>query len=721
MKSFWRSLKYLRPYRLRLALTLLCVVVIALLWAGGLGMLLPGAKVLLSPEGLHGWAYQEVLRSSFGCTFAIPEGGSSQAAGAAGVEVLTVNPSSPAEKAGLRKGQVVEAAILAGGMAEHQHSPASAPALPAMQLLSQLAHLPAGHIAVLRVRQPVGQEQTATPRLSAVEIVPREAQLGGKALLMAADQFEIPSSYPDRFVMLVWLVAIGAGITIIRNLVRFCQDYLVTSIILREIVDIRNDNYNTVLRLPMSYFWTKGTSDPTSRFIQDTSEVAGGHGALLGATLIEPAKALAALVVAMVLNWKLTLLAVLAGPPGAYLVRHMGKKMHQASRRALQSWSAMLAILQETLGGIRAVKTYTMEACERKRFLRANRQLLKHQTRIAMIDAGVSPIVETVGIMAAMAAVAWAGYYVLHNQQGIDREKFLALIACLGMILGPVRRIGNVSTRLHRSDAAAKRVFELMDSPQEKTSATWPHLARHRELIEFRDVSFRYPAAQQDALSNFSLRIPAGNTVAFVGPNGSGKTTLISLVPRLLEPTAGCVLVDGQDIGRHSLRSLRRQIALVSQDTVIFNATIAENISYGLRRCGRELIEQASRKAFVHEFVEQMPQGYDTLVGQRGSTLSGGQCQRIAIARAILRDPSILIFDEAMSQVDSQSEQRIRQAMSQFVKGRTTLVVAHRLSTVLDADLIVVMDCGKIVDTGSHSELINRCPLYQRLHQTQLQ
>jgi ABC-type multidrug transport system fused ATPase/permease subunit len=244
-------------------------------------------------------------------------------------------------------------------------------------------------------------------------------------------------------------------------------------------------------------------------------------------------------------------------------------------------------------------------------------------------------------------------------------------------------------------------------------------LKRHSQSIEFRDVSFRYPSASEDAVKHADILIQAGQTVAIVGPNGSGKTTLVSLVPRLLSPTAGRVLIDGTDIATVSLKSLRRQIGLVTQDTVMFHATIGENIAYGKRRARREEVLAAAERAFVDEFVRQLPDGYETMVGEHGATLSGGQKQRIAIARAILRDPTLLIFDEAMSQVDSDSESRIHQAMSEFAKGRTTLLVAHRFATVLSADHIVVMDRGAIIDTGTHAELLTRCELYRNLYQTQ--
>jgi len=301
----------------------------------------------------------------------------------------------------------------------------------------------------------------------------------------------------------------------------------------------------------------------------------------------------------------------------------------------------------------------------------------------------------------------------------MDRDKFLTWMVALFALFDPVRKLAKVSMRFQQSEAAAKRVFELHDTPREPHTVGAPPLPRHRKTIEFRDVSFRYPSAVEDAVRNANLCIKAGQTAAVVGPNGSGKTTLMSMVPRLLNPTSGKILIDGIDIATVSLKSLRQQIGLVTQDTVLFHATVAENIAYGKRRASQEEVLAAAKKAFVDEFIQHLPDGFNTLVGEYGATLSGGQKQRISIARAILRDPAILIFDEAMSQVDAESENRIHQTLAEFTKGRTTLLIAHRFATVLAADLIVVMNASAIIDSGTHQELLGRCDLYRTLYQTQ--
>jgi ABC-type multidrug transport system fused ATPase/permease subunit len=261
-------------------------------------------------------------------------------------------------------------------------------------------------------------------------------------------------------------------------------------------------------------------------------------------------------------------------------------------------------------------------------------------------------------------------------------------------------------------------VFELQDRVQEDRVVGGPDLPRHSKTIEFRHVSFRYPGGTE-ALKDVSLTIQAGEVVAVVGPNGSGKTTLVQMIPRLIDPAAGEVLIDGHDLRKVSMRSLRRQVGIVTQDTVLFNATIGENIGYGRARPKERDVMAAAKRAFVDEFVQPLPAKYDTMIGEHGTGLSGGQRQRIAIARAILRDPTVLIFDEATSQIDADSEHRIHQAMADFIHGRTALIVAHRFATVLSADRIVVMNEGQITDVGTHKELLGRCKLYEHLYRTQ--
>ncbi|MCJ7544700.1 MAG: ABC transporter ATP-binding protein/permease [Phycisphaerae bacterium] len=707
MRDFARSLKYLRPYRVRIGLALLCTLAISVLWAGGLAAILPVTKVLMSSEGLHGWAYKLAASDRLGVDLAahLPSD-RTQLDGQQLSWVAEVRQVRDSRRGGgsLLPGEWVLG--LEDGSDAHR-------LLRADALMRLLAIQQADQRITLRVYGPNRDQITPVP------VVTGGLTLPNRALLWLARRFSEPQTYADRFPMLLVLLAFAIGVTLLRDALRVLQEFLSTSAVWYAVNDIRSDNYNVALRLPVSYYAKHGATDTMSRFIQDVGLLARGHITLLGKTLVEPAKALAALAIAMMLSWKLTLMAMIAGPPAFLAIRRLGRAMRRVSREALQSMSELLGVLEETLSGIRVVKAYTMENRQRRRFLRINRQVLRQNLKMFFLDALTGPVVEVLGITAAMAAVAVAGYWVLHSQPGLDAEKFLALMACLVAMFDPIRKLSAVSTVFHASDAAAARIMELHDTPQEVVVPHAPSLPRHRRSIEFRSVSFRYDGTCVDALRDVNLVIQAGENVALVGPNGSGKTTLVSMIPRLLDPTAGQVLIDGMDISQCALRSLRRQIGLVTQDVVLFHATIEENISYGLHRSRPDKTRHAAQRAHADEFVRKLPGGYGTMVGPHGATLSGGEKQQVAIARAILRDPAILIFDEAMSQIDADSEHRIQQAMQEFSRGRTTLVVAHRFATVLAADRIVVMQAGQIQDTGPHGELMNRCALYRHLYNTQ--
>jgi ABC-type multidrug transport system fused ATPase/permease subunit len=711
MKYFLRSLQYLKPYRTRLTVAVVCTVIIAVLWGGGLAMMLPAMKILISDEGFHGWAWNSMAEDRLGTRVVqqrVPAGMRMDDQDLSMVlSVVDTLEGSPADRAGIRAGDW----IVGIGTGDANATPVRGDVLARRIALTE-----ANRTLALRIYRPDGNRRG--PPVSRVIDV-KLGRLGFKAdtLGWLATRIHEPASRSGRFPLLLGVLAVGLAVTYLRDILRFTQEYLVNTAVWQGIMDVRCDNYNVVLRLPTTFFSEKGVTDTMSRFVQDTGELARGQQTLFGKTLVEPAKAIASIVLAMIFSWQLTLLAMIAGPPAYVLIRKFGKIMKRASRRALESWSAMLAVLEETLTGMRVVKAYTMESAERKRFFHVNRRLVKQQRRMSRIDAATSPAVEALGLTAAMGAVALAGYWVLNNE--LDPQVFIALMACLAAMFDPVRKLAKVATRFQRADAAAKRIFDLQDTPQEVRRQKAPKLPRHSQSIRFRNICFRYPNAEDDALRYVNLDIEHGQTVAIVGPNGCGKTTLVSLLPRLIDPSEGTILVDGRDITDHSLRSLRSQIGLVTQDTVLFHATIRENIAYGKRRAGDEEVLSAAKKAFVDEFVQQMPDGYDSIVGEHGATLSGGQKQRISIARAILRDPAILIFDEATSQVDPDSERRIHQAMEEFMTERTTMMIAHRFQTVMAADQIVVMNAGQIEASGTHKELLATCELYRHLYKTQ--
>jgi len=697
------------PYRGRVALAILCTLIIAVLWGGALGLILPGAKILITEEGLHGWAYATAGGNAMGARLVEqdprrPINGKNLPRIVNIIGIDKGKRGDPARAAGLEDGDWIIG--VNGQMADHGRD-------VLRDLTFAHGDEPLG-LLVLRDGQTLEKTFRAGP-----------LDWSSRVLRSVVSRIPEPTSQEGHYPLFIGLLAFALGITIVRALFTFIMEYLICTAIWLSTMDIRCENYEKTLRLPVTFF-SRNVTDTTSRFIQDTNELARGQHTLLGKTgMVEPAKAIGSIVLALYLSWQLTLLALIAGPPAYWIIRRLSKKMHKASRKALEGWSGMLAMLNETLQGIRVVKAYTMEGAERRRFFRANRKLVVQQNRKTRFDAATGPIVEVLTTITAMTAAAVAGYLVFSAKPfgtekfHLDHTIFMTWMAACVAIFDPIRKLAKVAMRFAESDAAAKRIFELQDALSEPGVQRGPTLPRHSQSIEFRDVSYRYPTAASDTLTGVSLTVRAGQTVAIVGPNGSGKTTLVSLIPRLLEATGGQILIDGHDIATRSTRSLRRQIGLVTQDTVLFHATIAENIAYGLSRPKQDDVLSAARRAFVDEFVREMPEGYDTMVGEHGATLSGGQKQRISIARAILRDPAIMIFDEAMSQVDADSERRIHQAMQEFVKGRTTFTIAHRFATVLSADRIVVMADGRVADSGTHDELLGRCELYRHLYNTQ--
>jgi subfamily B ATP-binding cassette protein MsbA len=364
--------------------------------------------------------------------------------------------------------------------------------------------------------------------------------------------------------------------------------------------------------------------------------------------------------------------------------------------------------------------------------------MFRAQAGIERIEAFTSPLFEVIGYLFGAGVTVYFADQVISGR--LEAGEFMLIIVCLAAMFDPVRKLSGFYNRIERANAAAERIFEIIDLPDEQSGGSGAELAPLERAIEFRDVSFTYPGAERPAVCGFSLRVRRGERVAVVGPNGSGKTTLLSLVMRFFEPDSGAILFDGVNVADASLSSLRRQIGLVTQDSVIFADTIRNNIAYGApsllwklnvqqrhprRRIpglnGDAAIIAAARAAYADDFITQLPQGYDTVVGEHGATLSGGQKQRLSIARAILANAPILIFDEATSQIDSDSEQKIHDALERFLEDRTAFIIAHRFSTILQADRIVVMDQGRVVDSGRHEELLPRCGLYRVLFETQLQ
>jgi ABC-type multidrug transport system fused ATPase/permease subunit len=523
----------------------------------------------------------------------------------------------------------------------------------------------------------------------------------------------------DRFDGVVLTFGTIIVLTVFGATVNFLHAYWSMTVAIRAVVNIRRAAYDKLIRLPMREILRSRTTDTISRIVRDTNMLRRGFTALLSKAIAQITKGMAGLAVAIIVEWRITLITLIVAPVVAVVIRKFGKVIRRSANKALAQSARLLGALTESVQGIRVVKVHGGEWYERGRFNRINREVMKAEFLMRTARAASSPVVEALSTIVLCVLATVACWYVLNDQ--LEPEKLIVSLAALGMAAATIKPITNLMNDLQESAGAAERICTVMDLPTEDLrTRELPSLPRHEESIEFRDVTFAYPEGERDAVREATLRVEAGETVAFVGPNGSGKTTLLSLVPRLFDPREGYILIDGKPIEKYNIRSLRRQIGVVTQDTVLFDDTIASNIAYGSPGAAREQIIEAAKQAFAHTFITEKPGGYDAQIGERGVSLSGGQRQRLAIARAILRDPAILILDEATSMVDAKSEEDINKALRGFCAGRTTLLIAHRLSTVLQADRIVVMDEGRVIDMGRHEELLERCAVYQQICQTQL-
>ena len=447
---------------------------------------------------------------------------------------------------------------------------------------------------------------------------------------------------------------------------------------------------------------------------------------LFGKLVAEPLKALCCILIACYINWQITLMFLILVPIAGFVLTRVARVMKNATRRLLERMSSIFKILQESFQGIRVVKAFTMEPYERRRFFTATKDYYHISMRLVNIDALADPIIEMLGVIAVAGALLGGIYMVLQGE--LDAATLLTLYGLLAAIADPVRKLSSVFTRIQSGAAAADRIFAFLDrQPRVTRNADGLRLTNadlrppadkrgKPNFIEFRDVCFSYEP-NCPILTNINLSIRAGEIVAIVGQNGTGKTTLAGLLPRFYDPQHGTVFINGTDIRGINLRCLRQQIGVVTQESVLFDDTIYNNIAYGSRGASLlEEVEEAARKAFAHDFIMNKDGGYQFIVGESGRWLSGGERQRIAMARAILRDPSILILDEFTSNADPEVEALINRAMREFMVGRTSFIITHKLHTLEAVDRIIVLESNHLAGIGTHAELLATCPAYQRLH-----
>jgi ABC-type multidrug transport system fused ATPase/permease subunit len=479
--------------------------------------------------------------------------------------------------------------------------------------------------------------------------------------------------------------------------------------------------FRRAVKAPMSEVMYRSTGEQIARIVHDPGMVAVAYRSVFGTAVTKLLNGFAALGMALAINWRLTLIGLVGAPVIGVMIWLIGKRIRAASNRAMQGRGLVVARLREAMQHYLVVKANEAEGVETRRFSRITRDLETDEMAVRRMDAISKPAVEVVSVIGVGMVASIAAYQVLRRD--VPAAEFLTVLAMLGASGEMFQRVLGLFNQVQEATPMAKRMvegFHAVCEEAEDRRLRMPSLPLHRQSIRFEHLNYSYPKAAGRSLEDVSLDVQHGMTVAIVGPNGSGKTTLMRMLSRFLLPGEGRVLVDGVDIAAVNLRSLRKQIAVVTQEIVLFRGTIAENIAYGRPHADHAQIEAAARAARVDEFVARLPGGYDSSLGDEGAGLSGGEKQRICLARAILRDPAILILDEATSQVDSESESKINQILREFRRGRTTFIVAHRLSTVIDADVIVVMNAGRIVDRGTHIQLLEHCVLYRQLVQHQM-
>jgi subfamily B ATP-binding cassette protein MsbA len=506
----------------------------------------------------------------------------------------------------------------------------------------------------------------------------------------------------------------------IKGLFFFGHNYSVGHLVQSLIVKLRQQLFDHLVNLSLTFFTRSKTGDLISRFTNDLQVFQNMLQVGVTGPFRDIPQFFLLLGIMFYRSWQLAFVTMILIPIAVFFIQIFGQRNKIAVSKRQISFGGLSSLLVETISGVRVVKAFGMEKYESKRFKTANDDLYKNHMRSVMIDSYSYPIIEIIGAAAGATIVAYGGYLIINDQ--ITPGDFTSFVISFFMLNEPVKKLNGFNLKLQEGFAAVLRIFEILDVKDEIVSSPNAKKITHfKQQIDLNIKAFHYPEQAVPAVSDFKLSVQKGEAVALVGSSGSGKTTVANLIPRFYDVTRGEVCIDGHDLRDLDLISLRKLIAIVTQDTILFNDTIASNITYGQPDCSKERMYAAARAANAHLFITEQPDGYETVIGEKGGRLSGGQRQRLSIARALVKDAPILILDEATSALDSESEIEVQQAIEHLMENRTTIVIAHRLSTIRNANRICVMENGQIVEQGTHDELLSKGGRYQQLYEMQFQ
>ncbi len=506
----------------------------------------------------------------------------------------------------------------------------------------------------------------------------------------------------------------------LKNIFGYSQAYFLAFVEFGSMKDLRNAVYKHLHQLPISYFKQERVGNLISRFTNDVNVVQSSISTTFLNLIREPLSIIVFLGIALSISWQLTLLALVILPFSMIIIAVIGKRLRKHSSIIQAKMADITSILQETISGAKIVKAFGMESYENKKFMKETWNYFRMMLRIVRIRNAASPITEFLSVIVGVVIIYYGGVLVLQSNV-LKASEFLGFLFAIFQLMPPIKELTSVNNRIQESSAAGDRVFEILDT--ELMIYDLPgaiDISGFKDKINFNNISFHYDDSDEPVLKGINFEVNKGEIIALVGPSGGGKSTLVDLIPRFYDPGQGYISIDGINIKEIKIQSLRELMGIVTQETFLFNETIKNNIAYGLKDYPEGKIIEAAKAANAHEFITELPEGYDTFIGERGIKLSGGQRQRISIARAILKNPQIMIFDEATSALDNESEQLVQEAIERMMSSRTTIVIAHRLSTIRNANKILVLDRGRIIQTGRHEELIEDSNgLYKKFYEMQ--